>query len=83
MKDWSVKWESNGAVLSLHWHDEPPTDEPTDVLEFIVQPAEGYGERRSWYMNKDDAVAIIYLMSRALLEMQMEIETQEQEDERR
>ena len=73
MKDWSVKWESNGAVLSLLWHDEPPTDEPTDVLEFIVHPAEGYGERHSWYMNKDDAVAMIYLMSRALLEMQTEI----------
>ena len=73
MKDWSVKWESNGAVLYLIWHDEPPTDEPTDVLEFIVQPAKGYGERHSWYMNKDDAVAMIYLMSRALLEMQTEI----------
>ena len=74
MKHWTVKWEQNGATLTLIWHDEPPTDEPTDVLEFAVQPAEGYGERHSWYMNKDDAVAMIYLMSSALIEMQMEVE---------
>lgn len=46
-----------------------PNDEPSDVIHLMIQPAKGRGSRAVYFLNVEDASAIIHCLSAAICQV--------------
>ncbi len=55
----------NGAKMNCYYHNDPQSDEPTDLLE--IETISQKGESTEWFFNIYDLANLIWLLSEAQL----------------
>ncbi len=56
----------NGMMIQTRFYDESLTSEPSDCISLEIQPGPGNGSPAMFYLNVEDAVAIIQALSNAV-----------------
>jgi len=67
----TVRWQGNDAKIECRLHDEPPTDYANDLLELIISPGHGNGDTHEFYMDLNDAWAIVHVIASCAFELQL------------
>jgi len=69
---WNIRWENNNTQMICTVHSEPPGEFEDDLIELEIIPAEENGRPHGWYLNLEDALALIMLLSRAAFHLQVD-----------
>lgn len=56
----------NGMMIVSRFYEDQLTSEPSDCISLEIHPAPGHGSPAMFYLNVEDAVAIIQALSNAV-----------------
>lgn len=65
----AFRWQGNDAAILVRLYDSAPYGDASDVIELIIHPSEE--QETGWAMNREDALALIAMLSRVVFLMEV------------